>query len=85
MDENLGDEVDQSLNLHGNHVWIFGLYRFYLFCGLTALRAAPSIPSPIFMIGLAGTLSEKSRACLWPRRSGQSRLRRSEGRHASPR
>jgi hypothetical protein len=55
MGENLGDEVDQSLNLHGNHVWIFGLYRFYLFCGLTALRAAPSIPAPIFRIGLAGT------------------------------
>ncbi len=59
MGENFGDEVDQSLNLYGNHGWMFGLS---LVAGLTKISRSAFRPDVrFFAIGLAGTLSEKSR------------------------
>jgi hypothetical protein len=58
MGENFSNEVDQVLNLYGDHMRIFTLVPG------SAPQRRPA-PAPVFMTGLAATLSEKSRACLW--------------------
>ena len=56
MGENFRNEIDQILNLDRDHVWISA-------CSWISAAASARIPPPlpIFMTGLVGTLSEKSR------------------------
>jgi hypothetical protein len=62
MRENLGDKIDQIVDLDGDH---FSDFSPDLAPGKPAKSAAnPGTPTPVLMTGLAGTLSEKSRACL---------------------
>jgi hypothetical protein len=64
MGKNLCDEIDQVVDLDGDHIRIaaLSLRRESQRCRRRTLRT----PAPIFTIGLAGTLIEKCRACLPP-------------------
>jgi len=43
MSKNIGNEIDQVLDLDGNHVWVFGLCRILR---VTGVYRTPSVPAP---------------------------------------
>ena len=61
--KNLCNEVDQVVDLYGDHIRISALSLHGEAC---VFSGGPKTPAPVCMTGLAGTLSEKSRACLPP-------------------
>jgi hypothetical protein len=62
MRENLSNKIDQVVDLYRHHVRSSAL-SLHQRGGRIDLQRFPA-PAPVFMTGLAGTLSEKLRVCL---------------------